>query len=72
MDIVQLKSLVYVAELGSLSKASEKLNIVQPALSRHIKLLEQELGARCSSAMLVGLLWAAFTERLLKGNGKHI
>ncbi|MFC7555479.1 LysR family transcriptional regulator [Pseudoroseomonas wenyumeiae] len=32
-----------VAELGSLSKASDRLRIAQPALSRHIKLLEHEL-----------------------------
>lgn len=46
MDITQLTTLLYVAELGSLKKASERLNIVQPALSRHIMLLERELGVR--------------------------
>lgn len=45
MDIAQLKTLIHVAELGSLSKASERLNVVQPALSRQIRLLERELGA---------------------------
>lgn len=45
MDIAQLKTLIHVAELGSLSKASERLNVVQPALSRQIRLLEKELGA---------------------------
>jgi LysR family transcriptional regulator, nitrogen assimilation regulatory protein len=44
MDIAQLKTLIHVAELGSLSRASDRLNIVQPALSRQIRLLEQELG----------------------------
>ena len=44
MDIAQLKTLVHVAELGSLTKAAERLNIAQPALSRQIKLLEAELG----------------------------
>lgn len=43
MDIGQLKTLIHVAELGSLSKASARLNIVQPALSRKIRLLEEEL-----------------------------
>jgi LysR family transcriptional regulator, nitrogen assimilation regulatory protein len=32
-----------VAELGSLSKAADRLRSAQPALSRHIKLLEHEL-----------------------------
>jgi DNA-binding transcriptional LysR family regulator len=44
MDITQLRTLVHVAELGSLSKAADRLNVAQPALSRHIRLLEQELG----------------------------
>lgn len=44
MDLSQLLTLVHVAELGSLRSASERMNIVQPALSRQIKMLEQELG----------------------------
>lgn len=46
MDVGQLRTLVHVAELGSLSKASDRLHIAQPALSRQIRLLEEELGAR--------------------------
>ena len=34
-----------MAELGSLSKASDTLRVAQPALSRQIKLLEHELRA---------------------------
>lgn len=45
MDIAQLKTLIHVAELGSLSKAADRLRIAQPALSRQIRLLEGELGA---------------------------
>lgn len=45
MDVVQLKTLIHVAELGSLSKASDRLHIAQPALSRQIRMLEKELGA---------------------------
>lgn len=44
MDLTQLKTLIHVAELGSLSKAADRLYIAQPALSRQIRLLEQELG----------------------------
>jgi LysR family transcriptional regulator, nitrogen assimilation regulatory protein len=43
MDFRQLRTFTCVAELGSLSKASDTLRIAQPALSRQIKLLEHEL-----------------------------
>lgn len=43
MDLKQLNTFVQVAELGSLSKASERLRIAQPALSRQVRMLEEEL-----------------------------
>lgn len=44
MDIKQLRTLVAIADTGSVTRAAVLLNIVQPAVSRHIKLLEQDLG----------------------------
>ncbi len=44
MDLKQLNTFVKVAELGSLSKASAQLHIAQPALSRQIRMLEDEIG----------------------------
>lgn len=46
MDIAQLRTLIHVAELGSLSKAADRMHIAQPALSRQMRLLEEELGVR--------------------------
>ena len=46
MELAQLRTLIHVAELGSLSKAADRLHIAQPALSRQIRLLEEELGVR--------------------------
>jgi DNA-binding transcriptional LysR family regulator len=43
MDLRQLKTFRIVAELGSLSKAADRLHIAQPALSRQVRLLEHDL-----------------------------
>ena len=44
MEFGQLRTLIHVAELGSLSKAADRLRIAQPALSRQVRMLEEELG----------------------------
>jgi DNA-binding transcriptional LysR family regulator len=44
MTLVQLKHFVTLARLGSFAKASVALFLTQPALSRSIKALEDELG----------------------------
>lgn len=45
MDIKQLRALLAIAETGSVSRAAEILHIVQPAVSRQLRLLEEDLGA---------------------------
>ena len=45
MDLRQLRSLVTLVETDfSVSRAAERLNLVQPAVSQHLKQLEAELG----------------------------
>ena len=44
MDLKQLRTFIMVAESGSLSRASDRLRLAQPALSRQIKLLEDDVG----------------------------
>ncbi len=44
MTLVQLKHLIELAQTGSFSLSALKLHLTQPALSRSIKSLEDELG----------------------------
>ncbi len=44
MNFRQLRTLVHIGELGSLSKAADRLHVAQPALSRQIRALEDEIG----------------------------
>jgi LysR family transcriptional regulator, nitrogen assimilation regulatory protein len=45
MDLRELRSFIYIARLRSFSRAAAELHIAQPALSRQIRKLEEELGA---------------------------
>jgi DNA-binding transcriptional LysR family regulator len=45
MDVQQLKNFLALCETMNFRKAAEQINIVQPALSRQIQLLENEVGA---------------------------
>ncbi len=53
LEFKQLKTFICVAECGSISRASERLRIAQPALSRQIMLLDIPSGQTCSAAMSV-------------------
>jgi LysR family nitrogen assimilation transcriptional regulator len=44
MDLRTLRYVAEAARLGSITKAAAELNVAQPALSRQIRILEEELG----------------------------
>lgn len=44
MELRQLRYFVAVAETGNISRAAQKIFLTQPALSRQIKTLEEEIG----------------------------
>ena len=46
MDLRSIRYFVQIAELGSITRASEHLGIAQPALSRHVRSVEDELGTQ--------------------------
>jgi DNA-binding transcriptional LysR family regulator len=46
MDLANLNAFIAIAELGSFSEAAERLHLTQPAVSKRIAGLEQQLGVR--------------------------
>jgi len=78
MDLNHLRSFVAVAQFGHLTRAAEALHLSQPALSAHIKALEEEFGVmlfeRSSSGMTLtpsGRLLLAEAEQII-GAVEHL
>ncbi len=64
MEIYQLRSFITVVQEGNLSRASEKLFLSQPAVSAHIKALEDELGVDLFERTSRGMRLTAAGETL--------
>jgi len=64
MDLNHLRSFVAVAKFGHLTRASEALHLSQPALSSHIKTLEEQFG--------VTLFERTPTGMTLTPSGRHL
>jgi LysR family nitrogen assimilation transcriptional regulator len=67
MNLRQALTFVTVAELGTVSKAALRLRIAQPALSRQIIDLEQELGLRLFDRVGRRLLLTGEGEQMISG-----
>lgn len=65
MEIHQLKTFVAVAREGSITKASERLYLSQPAVSAHIKAIEDTLGLTLFARTPRGMALTGDGERLL-------
>jgi DNA-binding transcriptional LysR family regulator len=65
MELYQLNSFAVVAELGHLTRASEKLHLSQPALSAQIRALEDELDVALFERSSSGMALTAAGRRLL-------
>ena len=77
MNLKQLEHLLAVAEAGSFSRAAERLHLTQSALSRSIRILEEDLGARLLDRMgkrteltPLGLTVAGRARRILFESGE--
>jgi len=65
MDFHQLKTFVTVAREGSVTRASERLHLSQPAVSAHIKALEDALGLALFERTPKGMSLTADGRRLV-------
>ncbi|KRD96130.1 LysR family transcriptional regulator [Bosea sp. Root381] len=65
MDLRQLRYFAAIVEQGSFSKAATKLRVAQPALSQHLRHMEEELGVALLHRGTRGVLPTEAGERLL-------
>lgn len=65
MDLNHLRSFVAVAQFGHLTRASESLHLSQPALSSHIKTLEEQFGVTLFERTPSGMTLTPSGRRLL-------
>jgi LysR family transcriptional regulator, nitrogen assimilation regulatory protein len=66
MNLQQLKTFMLIAELGSLSKVSDRIRIAQPALSRQMRLLQEEVGVVLLIRHRLGLRLTEAGEEMLR------
>ena len=79
MSTQQIKNFLVLCETLNFRKAAEQINIVQPALSRQIQLLETEMGAmlfnRSTGAVTLteaGIFFQKEAQRILQDLNKTI
>ena len=65
MELYQLRTFAAVAESGHLTRAAERLHLSQPAVSGHIKALEQELDVRLFERAATGMVLTEEGRQLL-------
>ncbi len=65
MDLYQLKTFVAVAREGSITRAAEVVHLSQPAVSAHVKELEEVLGVTLFERTSRGMTLTADGRRLL-------
>jgi DNA-binding transcriptional LysR family regulator len=66
VSLAQIEYFVAVADSGHVGRAAEKLRIAQPAVSRQIRNLEDELGARLFERTARGMKLSASGEIFLE------
>src|SRR5216683_1286936 len=67
MELRGLAYFVRIAELGSITRAASHLRLAQPALTRHVQRLEEELGVALFTRANRGVRLTEAGEKLLEG-----
>lgn len=65
LTVIRMRYFVSIVEHGSLTKASAELGIAQPALSHHIRLLEDELNVKLLTRTARGMVLTEAGDTLL-------
>ncbi len=66
LELYQLRSFAEVAETGHLTRAAERLHLSQPAVSAHIRALEEGLGVRLFDRTASGMALTRAGQELLQ------
>ncbi len=64
MDLKQLRAFLAVVETGTVTRAADVLNLVQPAVSRQIRLLEEDIGSPLFERERQGMVLTAAGQAL--------
>lgn len=64
MDLKQLRAFLAVVEAGTVTRAADVLNLVQPAVSRQIRLLEDDIGSPLFDRERQGMVLTAAGQAL--------
>lgn len=66
MELNQIEAFVAVAQMGSFTRATHVLHLSQPAISRRIQLLEQELGVSLFERVREGIVLTGAGQTFLR------
>jgi DNA-binding transcriptional LysR family regulator len=66
MDFKQLRAFVTVADTGNVTRAASLLNLVQPAVSRQLRLLEEDMGTELFDRSRHGMQLTASGKTMLE------